>query len=283
MIRILSYGGGTQSSAILVMSCLGDFGLPRLDHAIFADTGWEPPAVYRYVDLMEKFATSHGVQFHRVSNGNLREETVRCADNPKGRSRFVSLPFLTLDPKAPPKKRHGMVRRQCSDEYKIKPINNKVREIAGIKPRSRGPKHPVVEQWFGFSLDEAQRERASTKRWISYRHPLIYDRPTRREGSIMYLESKGLPTPPRSACIGCPFHDHREWQSILADPAMREDAFEYDESVRTSPDMRSSRYLHYLRRPLRELWAEGHFEQKDDPQGDMFGVARQECTGACGT
>ena len=38
-LRILSLGAGVQSSAVLLMSCDGV--LPKLDCAIFADTGWE--------------------------------------------------------------------------------------------------------------------------------------------------------------------------------------------------------------------------------------------------
>ncbi|KKN55324.1 hypothetical protein LCGC14_0583140, partial [marine sediment metagenome] len=44
-LRILSLGAGVQSTAVLLMSCQGV--LPPLDAAVFADTGWEPKAVYR--------------------------------------------------------------------------------------------------------------------------------------------------------------------------------------------------------------------------------------------
>ena len=40
MIEILNLGAGVQSSTVLLMSIHGE--LPHIDHAIFADTGWEP-------------------------------------------------------------------------------------------------------------------------------------------------------------------------------------------------------------------------------------------------
>jgi|AntDryMetagUQ889_1029465.scaffolds.fasta_scaffold13681_2 hypothetical protein len=41
-LRLLSLGAGVQSSAVLLLACHG--AIPRFDAALFADTGWEPPA-----------------------------------------------------------------------------------------------------------------------------------------------------------------------------------------------------------------------------------------------
>ena len=49
MINILNLGAGVQSTALLLMSIKGE--LPKLDYAIFSDTGWEPKKVY---DNLEK-------------------------------------------------------------------------------------------------------------------------------------------------------------------------------------------------------------------------------------
>ena len=48
MKHVLSFGAGVQSTTLLLLSCDGL--LPRLDHVIFADTQWEPQAVYRHLD-----------------------------------------------------------------------------------------------------------------------------------------------------------------------------------------------------------------------------------------
>lgn len=43
MINVLSLVAGVQSTTVALMSIEG--ALPRLDHAVFADTGWEPQGV----------------------------------------------------------------------------------------------------------------------------------------------------------------------------------------------------------------------------------------------
>jgi len=46
---VLSYGGGVQSTALLIAAVLGK--IPRPDVAIFADTGWEPKQVISWIQV----------------------------------------------------------------------------------------------------------------------------------------------------------------------------------------------------------------------------------------
>ena len=48
MINVLSLGAGVQSSTMALMSAKGE--LPKADCAIFADTGYEPKAIYNYLN-----------------------------------------------------------------------------------------------------------------------------------------------------------------------------------------------------------------------------------------
>ena len=50
--RILSLGAGVQSTCVLLMSGRGE--LPKLDCAVFSDTGWEPPEVYEHFAWLVK-------------------------------------------------------------------------------------------------------------------------------------------------------------------------------------------------------------------------------------
>ncbi len=43
-LPLLSLGAGVQSTTVLLLACEGE--IPRFDVALFADTGWEPSAVY---------------------------------------------------------------------------------------------------------------------------------------------------------------------------------------------------------------------------------------------
>ncbi len=70
IINVLNLGAGVQSSTVLLMSLAGE--LPRLDHCIFADTGWEPKAVYRQMEWLKGLAEDAGVMVHIVSTSNIR-------------------------------------------------------------------------------------------------------------------------------------------------------------------------------------------------------------------
>ena len=50
--RYLSLGAGVQSSTALLLAARGD--IAPFDAAIFADTGWEPAAVYAHLDRLEE-------------------------------------------------------------------------------------------------------------------------------------------------------------------------------------------------------------------------------------
>ena len=57
--QILSLGAGIQSSALLLMSARGV--LPKLDGAVFADTGWEPATVYETLEWLKVEAEKAGI------------------------------------------------------------------------------------------------------------------------------------------------------------------------------------------------------------------------------
>ncbi|MGC7363375.1 phosphoadenosine phosphosulfate reductase family protein, partial [Mycobacteroides abscessus] len=82
-IRVLSLGAGVQSTVLALMACDGT--LPGLDAAVFADTGWEPPAVYEQVDRLAAELARVDIPLYRVSSGNLRADTL----DPE--ARFVSM------------------------------------------------------------------------------------------------------------------------------------------------------------------------------------------------
>ena len=241
MIRVLSLGAGVQSSTVLLMSCKGI--LPKLDAAIFADTQWEPPAVYKWLDFLKIEAKGYGIPIHIVTRGNLRKDAIEFrATGGKGsgltNKRYASMPLFIKNPDGT----KGIVNRQCTSEYKIQPIVRCVREVLlGLKRGERAPKNSV-EQWFGISADEPQRQRDPDNKWQVFRYPLIYDVKMNRgfHGSgytrkdcLDWLENNDYPKPPRSACIGCPFHSDEEWYDMKKNrPDDWIDAVEFDRTIR---------------------------------------------------
>jgi hypothetical protein len=244
--NILSFGAGVQSTTILLMSCEGL--LPKLDHAIFADTQWEPAAVYRHLEWCKEHAARHGIEIAVRTAGNLREDLLsfwwqrKSADG----KRHASIPAFIKNPDGS----KGIVRRQCTSEYKIDVIERYVRgEILFLKHRQRWPKTLVCRQWLGISCDEMQRMKRSMRPAVVYWHPLIeaevlqHTPPGRliprgftRADCLAWIESHGYPRPPRSACIGCPFRRKVEWQSLTAEEFA--DACEVDRLIRRNEQQR---------------------------------------------
>lgn len=101
-MRCLSLGAGIQSSAVLLLACEGM--IPRFDVALFADTGWEPKAVYENLTRLRKHAAQFGIPVRTVSAGNIRDDALDPAH------RFVSMPLHVLNPDGS----RGLARRQCS-------------------------------------------------------------------------------------------------------------------------------------------------------------------------
>lgn len=102
-------------------------------------------------------------------------------------------------------RQEGMGRRQCTSEYKLAPINRKVRELLGAAAPDyrRVPRGRVAEQWIGFSTDEIGR--VSDKDGVSYvhkRYPLL-ELGMNRAACERYLHQQGWGDVAKSACIGC--------------------------------------------------------------------------------
>jgi len=276
LIEVLNLGAGVQSSTVLLMSIEGE--LPRLDHAIFADTGWEPKAVYEQMDWLEEKATKAGIKAHRVSIGNIKanalEGQVRGepGDGAK-KSRWASMPYFVLGPNG----ERGQIRRQCTYEYKIRPIELCIRrQVLGLKPRQRAPKEVVIRRWYGISHDERQRMRISEDKFAENWYPLVERRITRIM-CLQWLEEHGYPQAPRSACIACPYHHNREWREMQAnDPEAWQEAVEFDAAIRKCGGMRGDVYVHSDRVPLDQanLW-----KDQDKNQLPLFA---DECSGMCG-
>ncbi|MGV9278095.1 hypothetical protein [Streptomyces griseosporeus] len=186
--------------------------LPKLDAAIFADTGWEPAAVYAHLDRLEReVAQPAGIPIYRVTAGNIRNDAL----DPE--HRFASMPLFVKNPDGG----DGMTRRQCTSEYKLKPIKAKVRQMLGYPHPKPVPRGLHVEQWIGISRDEFGRAKDSGINYLKSVHPLLdlTGGADGREGwtrddCLRYLRANGWESTPKSACIGCPFHGNAQWRRL---------------------------------------------------------------------
>lgn len=294
-LRVLSLGAGVQSTTLALMAAHGEIG-PMPDCAIFADTGWEPRAVYDHLAwLMSPNVLPFPV--HIVSSGDIRTDLVAGAQG----NRWASIPAFTrnvtpagtavpvldeneagetivIGTRILPTERIGvgMIRRQCTGDYKIVPIRRKVRELAGLT-RRRSPKSPVVEQWIGISLDEAIRMKPSFDAWQVNRWPLIERRMTRRD-CLHWLERHDYPLPPKSACIGCPLHSDAHWRDMRDNDADAwADAVDLDRTIRTGfRGIHGEVYLHRSAVPLDVV------DLTTDADRGQLDLWPNECEGMCG-
>jgi len=260
----LSLGAGVQSSALLVMSALGLYDCPRADLAVFADVGDEPQWVYDYLrDHLVPFGDKHGIPVETTQYGHLSKDYL-SAD---GRS-FASPPLFLVGPNG----EHGMLRRQCTEKYKIRPIHRHIRQHLGYKPRQR-VKEKVLSL-HGISVDEAHRMRTSPTKWVQLGYPLV-DANLNRSQCEAIVVGAGLPKPERSACVFCPFHSDVYWNELKTQhPNEFGRAIEFDKAIRHVKGRRGIGYLHASRKPLAEV----DFKPNRD-QVDMFG---NDCSGVCG-
>lgn len=244
-LRLLSLGAGVQSTTLLLLAVEGS--LPKPDGAIFADTGWEPAAVYAHLDRLEKVAEGVGIPLYRVSRGDLRADATDPAH------RYASIPYFVRNPDGS----DGMGRRQCTSEYKLAPIRRKVRELLGAKPPAYRsvPKGRVAEQWVGFSTDEVGRigDKFSV-RYLITRYPLL-DLGMSRKDCQRWLGARGWGATVKSACIGCPYHGNRQWRDLRDNrPGEWADAVAFDAQIRKGGarglPLNGEAFLHRSRVPL---------------------------------
>lgn len=274
----LSFGAGTQSSALLVLSALGWRDAPRADFAVFADTQSEPPWVYEHLGVMRDWAEEHGMPIIVATRGNLGADAIKKADGEAGRGGVASLPLWTRGEDG----REAPTPRQCTRSYKIEVCERAVRERLGYKPRQR-MRHRV-RNLLGISWDERQRCKKSSTAWIACCYPLVEQRIS-VEGCKDVLRRVGLPVPRKSACTFCPYHSDAHWAELEAhEPEVFAQACEFDRAIRdqSRSGMKNETFLHRSLTPLEMVVFDSSRDQKAIPAVGLFDNFANECDGMCG-
>jgi hypothetical protein len=293
-----------QSTAIYLLACDGRL---NFDVAIFADTGWEPAEVYAHLSRLEQLG---GPPIVRVSAGNIR------ADALDPEHRFASMPLFVRNPDGS----EGMARRQCTSEYKLKPIKAEVRRRLSYPHPTPVPRGVFAEVAIGISVDEIGRARDSDVQYMRNVFPLL-DLGWSRKNCERYLRSAGWESVSKSACIGCPFHGNAQWRNLrdtcecghhrdshrmgrlgceIDSPRRCEclkfhapewdDAVDFDHQIRNGSaranavgkDLRGSMFLHRSRVPLDEAPIDRVTRAEwSDRQGDLFDQAEDGDPDGC--
>lgn len=202
-LRVISYGGGVQSTALVVMAAQGriDF-----DTALFANVGddSEHPATLRYVrEVATPWAAERGVTIHELHRrlGNGRVETLFqrvTRDDHRG----ITIP-LRGENGAP-------MARDCTADHKVRVIGK------WLGQNGAGREDPATVA-VGISTDELERAgRGKDAPWERRVYPLL-DLRMDRADCMATIRDAGLPVPPKSACWFCPFASPAKWAKLRRD------------------------------------------------------------------
>ena len=164
-----------------------------------------------------------------MDNGRSLREDVKALTNHSGSRSYVDIPVYL---KGRDGQGDGIGRRQCTTNYKIRPIRRRIRELLGLRPRQRVPAGTTVELWLGISTDEAMRMKDSRDRWMTNRYPLIEAGMSRSDCADWWAARYDRPLE-RSACVACPFQSRQRWvETKRRWPGLFAEAVEIDANLR---------------------------------------------------
>jgi len=268
MLKIQSNGMGQQSVAMYLMSSIGV--LPRLDYSIFADPGREKTQTYAYLAWLKKWAKkNNGIPIVHDKSKNLYKDILKKSNST--RQRFAAIPVFTES--------GGMVRRQCTNEYKIIVVDNQIRKLQG---KEKGESFDTVEIWFGISIEEMKRMNGPHRKNVIKVFPFcgykndgkfikIDIEPMTRGQIVKWMKEMNYPIPPKSSCVFCPFQSDSNWQDLKNnDPSGFASAIKIDKESRdlSKRGINDKLYLHRSLKPLDEVdFTKGQFEIGEDCYG----------------
>ena len=276
--KIISLGLGQQSTTLYLMSSTGF--IERADYAIFSDTGSESKATYEHLKWLKKWSKENkGIPILHVGKKSLFKDLIYGTGN--SGNRFASIPAFTKDVNG----KVGILKRQCTEEYKTQEIFKALRKIYGLRYRQRTPD---TEMWMGITLEEIERMRYPRTKWLTFVYPFLnakskksslenvpYTTIFNRANCVEWLKAYNFPVPPKSACIFCPFQSDHRWRELkLNQPEEWRKVVQLDETIRdsTHKGVEKPIYLHRSGKPLKDV-------NLQENQIDMF---TSECSGICG-
>ena len=206
MRTVISYGGGVQSTALVVLAMQRGWQIDEIVHVDLLDA--EAPNTREYV----KYFANWLWETHRRGITILQRDLY---------GDMLANPAFTP---APWRARDGsfMLKRQCTRQYKVEPIRRYLYDKY---------KREKIRLMLGISVDEFHRMRDSGSARIENVYPLVDERLTRNDCRAI-LERAGLIPPPKSSCWFCPYRSVRSQSELLKQyPALREMAVELERRI----------------------------------------------------
>ena len=203
-VKILSIGGGLQSTVIFLLMIAGK--IPKADWVVFADTGSEQDHTLRTVSWIQDLCQDHGIGFMIVKSEHfpiwkhyLDRGIVPMVGNPR-----------------------------CTDKFKIQPINKWIRTIVDeSKPK------PWAEIMLGITWDEVHRMRENPRQYLKNSFPLIDLGWTRTMCKNWIDKEYPNNQVKKSGCYHCHYQPTKEWAKLSREnPDLFARAVEMEEAAK---------------------------------------------------
>lgn len=201
-LRTISYGGGVQSTALLVLAVQGRI---DADVALFANVGddSEHPATLDYIrNIATPWCAQHGLEVAELHPQRHGKNTTIYSEIMRDDSARDIIPVYGHTGRP--------LSRTCTADFKIGTL---AREL---KRRGATKDNPATVM-IGISVDEIERAgRGKDNPHERRTYPLL-DLGLNRSDCEKVIADVGLPVPPKSACFFCPYHRPLVWAELRRD------------------------------------------------------------------
>ena len=202
--NIVSFGAGQNSTAMIIK--MNKEGV-KIDEIIYAETGNEMPETYIFLKEFKKWCKKKELKFVTVQSklGNLKEYY----------EKNKIIPYRMF--------------RACTDKFKVRPINEYIKETYGIEQS--------INMFMGIASDEKHRcEKIRGRKAISYFFPLV-EKEIDREGCVKIIKDEGLSIPVKSGCYFCPFQTKKAWMKLHKDHSdLFDESIKFEKNCRAYPE-----------------------------------------------
>jgi len=215
---ILSYGGGVDSTALIIFLVKNKF---PLDYVVFSDTGDEMPETYEYLEVMEKYLKRKKIPFKIVKVRSKESLSDRCL-----KRRVVP----------------SQIWRWCTRDMKVTPIHAFYRTFKCH-----------IYQYMGIDYDEFHRMKPAKPDYVSNLYPLV-DHKIGREECVKIIKKAHLPIPVKSGCFFCPFNNMQRWKEVYdKHPDLFKYAMKIEENGKHMPKQKLAPANYTLRKLEKEF------------------------------
>lgn len=201
--QAISYGGGVQSTAMIVLAIEGRI---EADVALFANVGdrAEHPGSLAYVrDVAAPWAAERGFAIHEVQR---RETLTNRADLYDTMADYAGERLKEPIPLRAPN--GAPMGRSCTADWKVKAVQQWLTEQG----------HVPATSLIGISVDEIERagRGKDTNENFPRAYPLLALGLNRFDCERVIADA-GLPVPGKSSCYFCPYHKPQVWAEMRRD------------------------------------------------------------------